>query len=242
MKQKYICAIIDDEITSLEATTAIIENFFPNIVIAKTYQNSLEALKDIPNLYCDFILIDIAMPGLNGLDFVRALPENGKPEIVYLTGYDKYAIDAIKLNAIDYIVKPLTPLHLKDILEKIDSHESSSIKQPSPLGILVVNRVDKALVLELDKINYFMASGPYSHIFLSDNSVIVATKTLKYFNSQLFEKGFLRPHRTYLFNAKNITEIKKESDASGIVYFKKGNPLKITLDCKNNLINMLSEV
>lgn len=239
---KLTCAIVDDDPAALESSVEIIRNFFPNLIVAAVFSNPLEALKMIPDLNCDFILVDVQMPVLNGIDLAKALPEHNRPEIVFLTGYDSYAIEAFKVRARDYIIKPLSPLHLKEYLAAF-THRALKARSAYDVGLnlLLVNRVDKALVLDLETINYLTASGPYTHIHMCDGTAHVATKTLKHFNYQLHGKGFLRAHRSFLFNARNLAEIKKESDGTGVVYFKSGHHVSVTFDCKNSLINQLME-
>lgn len=241
-KIKYTCAIVDDEEKSIQSTMSIIENLFPEVQVVASFQNPIDALREIPELDLDFVLIDVSMPVMGGLELVKALPEENRPEVVFLTGYDQYAIEAIRLSALDYIIKPLNPLKLKEFISRFDLKKNKKLVDTKHISVLLVNRVDKAIVLNAQYIDYLSASGPYTNIVMSAGDTHVATKTLKLFFRTLEPHGFVRPHRSYVFNPRNIVEIKKESDGSGIVLFASGNSVNVTVDCKNALINALSQL
>lgn len=239
---KYNLAILDDEPLSLEASKGIISDYFKDIHITLVFSNPLEALKTLSVKPCDILLCDIRMPGMNGIEFAQTLKSAHSPHIVFLTGYDEYAIQAIQEGAFDYILKPLSPLNFRETLNRIQAKErSAQVGQTfaAHFDRLLINRNDKTLLLDFADINRLYANGPYTHVYLTNDEQIVATKPLKYYQQVLQGKGFIRPHRSHLFNARNILEIRKDADGNGILYFRKGKEVFISQDCKNQLAHLL---
>ncbi|MBU6325525.1 MAG: response regulator, partial [Bacteroidetes bacterium] len=101
---KYTISLIDDEPLSLAASKGIIQDFFSDIHIMATFDNTLEAMKMLSQVPCDLLLVDIRMPGMNGLEFVNTLREFQNVEAIFLTGYDEFAIQALKTGAFDYLL------------------------------------------------------------------------------------------------------------------------------------------
>ena len=242
---KYSIALLDDEILSLEATKGIIDNYFSDFNIIGTFNNPLEALKVLSTTPCDILICDVRMPGMNGLEFVQTLRSFQSPHVIFLTGFDKYAIQAIKAAAFDYLLKPLTPQSLGESLKRLKDTERnksdlSDLSSGKLFDRLLVNRNDKMILLEYRDINRLYANGPYTHIYLTNDEQVVATKPMKYFDQALTDKGFIRPHRAHIFNVYNISEVRKGSDGNGVVSFKKGKEVYITQECKNQLTRHIS--
>jgi len=239
---KYSIALLDDEILSLEATNGIIDNYFSDFNIIGTFNNPLEAMKVLSNTPCDILISDVHMPGMNGLDFVQMLRRFQSPHVIFLTGFDEYAIQAIKAGVFDYLLKPLTPQSLGESLKRLKDAErkKSDLSSGKQFERLLVNRNDKLILLEYRDINRMYANGPYTHIYMTNDEQVVATKPMKYFEQALKGFGFIRPHRAHIFNLHNISEVRKDSDGNGIVYFKQGKDVFITQDCKNQLIRHIS--
>jgi two-component system LytT family response regulator len=242
----YTLALLDDDTLSLEATKGIIEDFFSDLHITASFKNPIEAMKVLSVNPCDILMIDIRMPGMNGLEFVQTLREFQDIEIIFLTGHDEYAIQAIKAGAFDYLMKPLTPQSLRETMHRFKEKGKKNLKQASNLESnyqmkrLLVNRNDKLMLLEYAQINRLYANGPYTHIYLTNDEQIVATKSLKHFEAILKGSGFIRPHRTHIFNVNNIMEVRKDSDGNGVVTFREGKEVFVTTDCKNQLNRYIS--
>jgi len=243
---KYTMALLDDDALSLEATKGIISEFFSDIHLIASFKNPNEAMKVLSVNPCDILMIDIRMPGMNGLEFVQSLRELQDIEVIFLTGHDEYALQAIKAGAFDYLIKPLTPQNLKEIMKRFKEKGKKSLNHPSNADSnyrferLLVNRNDKLMLLEYKHINRLYANGPYTHIYLTNDEQIVATKSLKHFEALLKGNGFIRPHRTHVFNVNNISEVRKDTDGNGVVSFREGKEVFVTTDCKNNLTRYLN--
>ncbi|MEY3984180.1 MAG: hypothetical protein RL160_1739 [Bacteroidota bacterium] len=240
----YTLAILDDEPLSMEATKGIIGDFFKDILITGVFDNPVEALRVLSAQPCDILLSDIKMPGMNGFEFVQTLRNYQSPHVIFLTGYDEFAIQAIKTGAFDYFLKPISPQSLRESIQRLREKErrrSETIEHATNKAFdrLLINRNDKMVLLEFQDINRLYANGPYTHIYLTNDEQVVATKPLKYFEQALSGRGFIRPHRAHLFNVHNIAEVRKGSDGNGILVFKQGKEVFITQDCKNQLAKII---
>ena len=240
----YTLALLDDDPLSIDATKGIISDFFNDILITAAFDNPVEALRVLSSQPCDILLCDIKMPGMNGIEFVQTLRNFQTPHVIFLTGYDNYAIQAIKAGAFDYILKPISPQSLLESIQRLrekDRKRAEIVDYPNnkPFDRLLINRNDKMVLLEYSEINRLYANGPYTHIYLTNDEQVVATKPLKYFEQALSGRGFIRPHRAHMFNVHNIVEVRKDADGNGVLVFKKGKEVFITQDCKNQLAKLV---
>lgn len=239
---KISAVLVDDDPQCLETLQAIFKEYVQEIDVVATFTDAFKALRSLSSLSVDLIFLDIEMPGLNGLEFVKKLPELENTSIVFITAFDSYAIKAIKAGAFDYILKPPSIGELIECVEKIkikigkrtNSDNSEVIKNNS----IVINRQDKCLVIDYNEINRLNAAGPYCHIILVNDQRFVSTKPMGYFEKQLLKNGFVRLHRSHIINVSNIKEIQKDK-GDGILLFKDGSILELTRDFKNELIRYL---
>ena len=207
--------IIDDEKPSIEAISQILGEFCPDVQVLGSTSSPSEGIKLINEVKPDVVFLDIEMPVLNGFDVLESIPDKNF-EVIFITAYDHYAIKAFKVNAIDYILKPV---NVKEIIqavnkvkEKISTDENSSDKyndlinqlqnSKSPrIQLSVQNGVE--LVQESDIIR-ILADGRYSRVFLNTKKSIFVTKTLKELEKELHTPPFLRVHKSHVVNINYV--------------------------------------
>lgn len=215
--------IIDDEQDAIEAIESIIcLNEAEYKVLAKT-TNPHEAIGLILQHKPDVVFLDIEMPGLNGFQLLENIPEINF-EVIFATAYEQYAIQAIKNNAADYILKPVSIQEINEALEKVKQRVISSNN----------NKVDyKKLIRELNNGDYgklkvsssagfdlidimdiisIEAQGMYSEIKLKQGDKLFVTKPLKELEEQVDENIIFRTHRSYLINMKQVKRFESESN------------------------------
>lgn len=123
--------IIDDESLILDNLTYIFQQL-PDTRLLGAYQNPSKALEDYPHLHPDVVIVDINMPHMNGLEFAEKLRKlDKKANIIFLTAYDNYALDAFSVHAVDYILKPVTTSKLVKSLKRIQEKQSDHTEQLS---------------------------------------------------------------------------------------------------------------
>jgi len=212
--------IIDDEANSREVLELMIRESHPDIGIAGSASNINDAIKLITQTEPDIIFLDIEMPGGNGFELLKQLPDP-LPEIIFCTAYGHYAIKAIECSALAYLLKPVSSQKLHDALEKarmktntlqrklqvhVLQEQLSSTHEPSRF---LVNTAEDIKVIRFDDVICCIAESNYTRIHLADGKKIIASKTLKEFETILHKPNFFRIHHSYLINLDHIQRINK---------------------------------
>lgn len=227
--------IVDDEkkaCTNLR--NLLIDYVDPTINIIGMANNTQEAEQQIKELKPHAIFLDIEMPNENAFQFLdRIMPINF--EVIFVTAYDEYAVRAFKLNAIDYILKPISidelktaveklreKLRIKDIVNTVASYTeiSNQLINKTQSNKICLRDANITEVVDFKDIFYVEAHGSYSKIlFLKDNKTkeMTMSNPLSDYEELLPDTLFYRAHRSYLINCAHVKEIQNESSASVIL-------------------------
>jgi two-component system, LytTR family, response regulator len=207
--------LIDDELPSLQNLQQKLEEFCPDIKVIATAQKPEEAILLIEQNQPDVIFLDIEMPRMNGFKMLEEIKEQDF-DIIFITAYNHYAIDAIRISAFDYLVKPvavkdlqnsvhrLINSHRKQVPEKLDvlrQNLSNSRSQNDKITIVTNEGVD---FYEISQIIRIESSSNYSKIHFKDGKVLLVTKLLKDFEEILAPYRFYRIHNSHLINLSYI--------------------------------------
>lgn len=213
------CLAIDDEPLALRQIVSYISRT-PFLEHIMSFDNAVEAsawLKD--GGQCDVIFLDINMPELSGVDFVRSL-EN-PPLVIFTTAYSEYAVEGFRLDAIDYLLKPFSyndflraaqkaqsVYELIALKNRVDSTTAATV--PVPDGVVekdcISVRADhKTSLVKYSNIVYLESVGEYVRITLSDGTKMVTLFRLKNMESALPQDRFMRVHRSYIINLEHVT-------------------------------------
>ena len=167
----------------------------------------------------DILFLDIEMPGGSGFDLLKQLTEP-LPEIIFCTAYGHYAIKAIECSALAYLLKPVSSKKLHEALEKarmksnslqrtLQMHVLQEQLSPSESSRFLVNTAEDIKVIKFEEVVCCIAESNYTKIYLSNGRKIVASKTLKEFETILHKPYFFRIHHSYLINLNYIQRINK---------------------------------
>lgn len=214
------CLIIDDEPLAVNVIKNYIEEI-ANVTIKKTFNNSVEALAYLKDHTADLIFLDINMPLLNGLDFIKNLET--KPLIIVTTAYNEYAVKTYELEVLDYLVKPIPfPRFIKAVnraLKALDVNKTTDnsklIKRP-----FIFIKIDKKKMkkIYLDEILVIESLRDYLKITTQTNKYIIHS-TLTKFTSLLPENIFIRIHRSLTIAIDKIETVEGNSvEIEGIRY------------------------
>lgn len=210
--------IIDDELHSallLKDKLLSVTEYFDKIEI---FTKPLLAYHAIQNVRPDLIFSDIDMPLIKGVDLHNEIANLNIP-FIYVTAYSSYSIKAIKLQAFDYILKPVKESELDEAIKRfIIQNETKQEKQNSTSltfheilnkqkDKLVVNTSESMYFIPIESILKIEALNNYSKFYFQDSTTLVASKTLKYFEDQLNKYGFIRVHKSFLVNLTFIDRI-----------------------------------
>lgn len=210
------CLAIDDEPLALAQLTSYIEkvSFFE---LAKACTNAMEALEWLRTDTVDLIYVDIQMPDVNGLDFVRSLLQ--KPMVIFTTAYAEYAVEGFRVEAFDYLLKPFG---FSDFLRSANRVAQQKLLEeqnqrivPTPSlpelseseDYLFVKADYKMQRIDIRKILYVESQSEYVRIYLDNDKPIMTLLSMKAMESRLPADRFLRVHRSYLVNSDKITAV-----------------------------------
>jgi two-component system, LytTR family, response regulator len=227
--KEYRAIIIDDEEDVREALRLMLEQNCPEIRICGLAASAAEGREALRQQKIDFIFLDISMPRENGFDFLRSIPRENYG-VIFVTAFEEYAIRAFKANAIDYLLKPVNPLELKDAVAKaIQYHEMRKMKEEvrsiyqeslQNLEQQVLSksfRPDKITIAEkygfrvvnVAEIMYLEAYINYTILHLSGLDKIIATRSLIEFENLLAGPLFFRIHKSAIINLNYLKAYSK---------------------------------
>ncbi|RBP66743.1 LytTR family two component transcriptional regulator [Alkalibaculum bacchi] len=207
--------LIDDEYLSIEELSFLLSKATDIEIIGRAY-NGIEGLKLIKDLKPDLVFLDIQMPDMTGLELSKEINKlDIKCKIIFSTAYDKYALEAFDVEAIDYILKPFEEQRVlkavnkaKNLIqdENTETEPSKLVKKAVALNKLSVLKEDKILLIDIKSIIV---------IYTEDRNIYIKTKeetfhsnySIQELEKKLSDKGFFRTHRSFLVNLNKIKEI-----------------------------------
>ncbi len=186
----------------------------PEFKIVAELDNGKKVLKMIEKLYPDVVFLDIDLPGINGIEVVKALQKREySPLVVFFTSYPQYAVQGFEYDALDYLVKPVTQERLDKTIEKINEklHESKPLMiskaKKDHLQYLTIQIDKHSYVVNVNEIIYISVQDGTVFIKLKNNMGTVKYRSIKKLESDLNPRQFVRVHRKYLVNVDKIEEI-----------------------------------
>ncbi len=205
---KIRCCVIDDEPLAGRLIASYIEKI-PFLELAGVYGSAREAIKAIIDGGVDTVFLDIRMSQLSGMEFARIIPKG--VQIVFVTAYSEYAIDAFRVGATDYLVKPVSFEEFSAAAVRIrDRFISTNMPSVATDGRLLV-RIDRALTqIRTDDIVMIEGLKDYVKIYLEDSSTVVTLSSMKGIERHLPEQDFMRVHRSYIINVNKISRIDRQ--------------------------------
>jgi DNA-binding LytR/AlgR family response regulator len=199
------CIIIDDEPIAIEYLREYV-NTIPELLLIGTYQNAKEALPPIQKQEVDLIFIDIEMPEISGLEFVKTL-ENA-PAIIFTTAYPQYAVEGFNLNAVDYLLKPIGLERFKQAIQKV--HKEISIQsglQPIQNKFIFLKNGYKSEKIDIQDIIFIAGNKEYATYYTKSGRTYLKNERLKNLEKDYQPYGFIRIHKSYLINTRYIKKI-----------------------------------
>ncbi len=204
------CIAIDDEPLALEQIGEYIrQTIFLNL--AGLYDNALQALEFLSDNPVDLIFLDINMPDLTGLDFVRTLHD--PPKIVFVTAYGEHALEGFRVDAIDYLLKPVSYADFLRSANKVMAwftlNKQKQVVIRSNTDFLFIKSDYKVVRINLEDIKFIEGMNEYVRIHLTGAKPVMSLLSLKSLESQLPADRFMRVHRSYIINLSKISVIER---------------------------------
>lgn len=212
---KIRAIVIDDELRARTLLKTLLQESCPEIEVIDSCEDLPNAVKSIRKTNPDLVFLDIEMPGHSGLELLDFFNEDEITfSVIFTTAYQQYAVNAIKMEAFDYILKPIEPEELvlaiarfkrkheyKTQKETVLSVNANKIAIPSSNGIKFINT---------QQIVYLKADNTYTEIYLDTNEKIIVSRTLKNFEDVLMNfSNFFRSNKSYMVNYNFVSEYVK---------------------------------
>ncbi len=203
------CIIVDDEQHAIDILVHYV-NQTPHLNLAGTTTNPIEALQMVSSQKIDLVFLDIQMPELSGMDFIKAI--NGKTKVILTTAYSEFALQSYELDVIDYLLKPVRlPRFLSAVqkaVKEITEFESASPLQTEGGDYIFVKTESKGKLLKinLDDIDYIEGMKNYVAFYRAGQKTLVYT-SMKEIEERLPHKQFIRVHKSFIIPIARITGI-----------------------------------
>ncbi|MBT8384612.1 MAG: LytTR family DNA-binding domain-containing protein [Bacteroidia bacterium] len=237
--------LVDDEINALEALEWKLNRYIEDIQIIKC-NSPVEAIAVIEKEKPDLVFLDIEMPEMDGFTMLQKL-SNTNFDLIFTTAHDEFALKAIKVSALDYLLKPVDKDELITAVDKVrESRKGNQLEDK--LQSLFTNLKDKndkisiaadgkIYLLERDDVIMLKSDKSYTTIFLKDDKKIVVSKTLKEVEKKFEYSEFYRVHNSYLININHVKEYLKSM--GGELIMSNGMSASISRNKKSELLEKL---
>jgi two-component system LytT family response regulator len=244
--------IIDDEKDSIDTLKWKLENYCPDVSVISSFEKPADGVSYLKKNPIDLLFLDIEMPMLTGFDVLEELGRDISFDIIFITAYDNFGIQAVKFSALDYLLKPVQNKELK---EAIDKHlKKTQQKIPSEQIDLLLNNVQaerkgkrgRIALASKESIEFVdpndivvcEANSNYTNIYLVEGRKRVISKTLKEFEEMLIQFDFFRPHNSHLINLGRVKEFIRGD--GGYLVMENKMKIPVSKNRKEELMQLLS--
>lgn len=233
------CAIIDDEPLALDLLESYVrKTSYLNLV--GRYSSAISAMADMQQKRVDLLFLDIQMPGMDGLEFAKMLQQDTR--VVFTTAFSQYALDGYRVNALDYLLKPVSYKAFTESAERalewfrLKQGEEAQAESDSSDESIYVKSEYKLLQIQLNKILYIEGLKDYVKIYTEDNPrPILSLSSMKAMEERLPADRFLRVHRSYIVQKGKIRVVDRGRIVFGSVH------IPVSDSYKHELAEFLNE-
>jgi two-component system LytT family response regulator len=252
MTNKLNCVIIDDEIAGRVVLKELLTSHCPDIVVAGEAEDITQGYEEILAKQPDFILLDIQMPGGSGFELLKRY-KTIDFDVIFVTSYDKYAINAIKFSALDYLLKPLEVPDLISAIEKVWVRKNNKIEKDT-LVINLLNNLegtkaekkiaihhqDRVRLINLDEVLCFEAASNYTRLHCLNGQNYMVARTLKDFEEFVsHNEKFFRINKSVIVNLQYVNEYSKGEPC--IIYLNNSKEYEISRRKKTELAERIKK-
>ncbi len=247
---KLKAIIVDDEVHARRILHNMLATGFPEVEVLRECAKVPEAVLEIKNLNPDLVFLDIEMPEFSGLDLFRFFDEVNF-EVVFVTAYSEYAVNAFELSAVDYLLKPLQAEKLADAIRKTkEKLNGKSMHQRLKLleqnmhaddfSRIALPVSDGVIFVELNEIVAVEADGAYSYVLLGNGSKVLVSRKIKFFEDFLSKrKNFFRIHRSHIVN---LNFVSKYNRFESLITLIDNNIFAVSKERKKDFEKSFSEI
>ncbi len=249
MKEIIKVILIDDEQDGRLVLKALLNIHCPMAKIMALCKSAEEGINAIAEYKPDLIFLDVEMPKTNGFAMLEKIPTIDF-DIVFVTAYDHYALNAIKFSALDYLVKPVDEEELKLAVEKClknkekqDNRRTSFFLEHHKTDTQLFSQMvlpvrDGYIFVEIDDIVRFEGDGNYTHVVFKNGDKQLVAKTLKEFETNLGQHSFARVHKSHLVNLKYIRKYTRGD--GGTLLMSDNSEIEVSRRNKETFLNLFN--
>ena len=220
--------IVDDELHVRETLKSFLHKYCPPVKVIGEAGSFAQANKLLQSVTPDLLLLDIQLGDGNGFELLKQY-ESPDFKIIFITAHDQYAVQAFKVSAVDFILKPVNPLELKEAVEKarevlknelrikLEALESNLSANHKHHKKLVIKTLENIYLLETSQLTHCESEGSYTRIYTTNQEVILSSRGIREYEDMLFPVGFCRCHRSYVINLAHIKRFEKSEGGSVIL-------------------------
>lgn len=243
--------IVDDETNNIENLQGLLHKHCPQVAIIGTATNAAMARTLIEQQQPELAFLDIQMPGENGFQLLQSLPQITF-DVIFVTAYDQYGIQAIKLSALDYLLKPIVIDDLKQAVQKAADKQYHK-QQQKLLGNLLLHlnggqtkqqqklalpTLTETRLVNITDIIHCQSSNSYTTFFLADGVQIMVSRPIKEYEEILSSYGFIRVHQSHLVNIDYVQSLLKKDGNS--LLLKNGTMIPVARQKKDAVMEALN--
>jgi two-component system LytT family response regulator len=247
--------VVDDEPLAREGLVDLLRAM-PDVEVAGAHADGESALRAIDANTPDVLCVDIRMPGLDGFDVVAALDPERTPAVIFVTAYDAFAVRAFEVNAIDYLLKPVTADRLSTAIEKVrdrkrlepltperftDLLEKLAPTRSPGAGRLIVREVGRIVVIPTRDIDWIEGADYYARLHIGAKSHLIR-ESLASLERRLDPVRFHRVHRSAIVNLDRVRAVEAAERGDAVVVLTTGSRIRVTATRRAELERRLSEL
>ncbi|MDQ8003489.1 MAG: LytTR family DNA-binding domain-containing protein [Pedobacter sp.] len=235
-------AILDDEIKGSKLLAHKLDIFEDELQVIGIFNEPTKALDAITTLNIDVLFLDVEMPGMNGFQFLERLGTFNF-EVIFSTAYDSYTLEALRISAVDYLLKPVDQDDLRTAITRLrkrvaEKHMYKAIKQDKKQSNrLALPTAEGVYLVEKSNILRVEAMSNYSVFLLTDGKKIVVSKTLKDYETALDDEHFMRINRSVIINLDYVVKYRKGD--GGTLELSDGAEIEVSPQKKDLLLQRL---
>ncbi len=202
------CIIIEDQLPAQRILKKYIEDI-GSLNLMGTYTDALEAMQILNSKKIDVMFLDIHLPKLSGIDFLKTL--TNPPQVILTTAFPDYALESYELNVVDYLLKPFSFQRFVKAISKIKktgaiTEAKTALEQGDSFNEVYIKSGYDHIRVKTDDIIYIVSDSDYTEIHLKDKKLL-SSESLRYWEETLSQKKFMRIHKSYIFNTCKILKV-----------------------------------
>lgn len=242
MHDKYTCIIIDDEEYAVDLLVSRLQILNKSVEVIHTYTHWNDALEGLRENECDILFLDISMRDKSGMDLLKLVP-NIKSEVIFVTAYSEYAINAFKLSATGYVLKPIDDVDLAQALNRaIDNVNTKRLAARPAAPVVVPNKIgipnQKSIIyVDTNDILYLEATNTYTKMVMKNEELLCSYNLGKY-KPLLPDSIFYQIHRSYIVNLNYISRYEN----AGYIIMSNRQEIPVSRNIREDFLKLFNRV